>query len=193
MPLHAHDPVPFAFQFHAFDDSFRRTCRHSQSGSRPINRLMMAAVDLHMVGACEPRQPASALERRVMLRITLLYSRRQIRIAVNFVPWFLRRNVLHQSSALMHIQNLTSVANRQHRFVFANRVVQNRAVRPVALRIKRLGLRVAHSPVSAGFYVRRASRQNKSIQPLDLLRQLSAGWFRETSIGSAPARRRASK
>src|SRR5215813_8913070 len=77
MPLHAHHPLPRAFELNAFHNSISRPRRYAQSLSGFIDRLMMAAIDMHVFGARKLEKPASRRKRRAMFRVAFSHASRQ--------------------------------------------------------------------------------------------------------------------
>lgn len=76
----------------------------------------------------------------------------------------LRRNILHERPAKIDVERLHPVANRENRFVRAERVLADGEIGLLALRIRLGGFWIARCVVKRGVYVRWAARQHKGIQ-----------------------------
>src|SRR5262249_54666769 len=98
---------------------------------------------------------------------------RQIGLAVRFGPRPLRRNVLHQRTALVHVQDLAAIADRQHRFMRRQGILEQSAIRPVAIGVERYRLGVASFAVTRRVHVRRTARKHEPIELRGLLSELS--------------------
>src|ERR1700719_143930 len=158
MPLHSDHPIVRGLQLHPLDDAVCATRGDTQFLSWSFDRLVMTAVNLNLRGASQFLQMTAFGQRRAMLQVLAARTCREIGFTVCFGSGLLGRNVLHQRSAPMYVPDLAAVANRQHRLVLRERVLQNRAVGAIAIRVQSLGFRMPRLPVACRVYVCRTSR-----------------------------------
>src|SRR5437016_1058695 len=94
MPLHADNPVFRRIQFHTFNNSVGATSGDPEIVSRPVYRLVMAAVDVHLRRASHLLQITAWSQSRAMLQVFGRRACRKVGFAMRVGAWFLAWNVL---------------------------------------------------------------------------------------------------
>src|SRR5262249_32298205 len=95
-----------------------------------------------------------------------------ISLAVRHRPRPFRGNVLHQRSALVDVQDLAAITDRQHRFMRRQGVMEQSAIRPVAIGVERYRLGVAGFAVTRRVYVRWTAGKHEPVELRGLLSEL---------------------
>src|SRR6478609_9408340 len=94
VPLDADDPVGVAGPLNALNRAVGGICRDTEVLPRPVDRLVMAAVDCALRGLVQLRQPTALAKDGPMLDVSLDSGGRQIRASVSARRGPLSANVL---------------------------------------------------------------------------------------------------
>src|SRR5258708_6104256 len=108
MPLHSNHPIVGRLQFHTFDNPVGAERSDEQFLSRSIDGLVVAAVDLHLSSTRKFFQLAAFSQSRAVFEVFGGRACRQIGFSVCIGSCLLRRNILYQPPALVHVHDLAA-------------------------------------------------------------------------------------
>src|SRR3984893_19443982 len=190
MPLDAYHPVRVPGPFHAFDRPVAGPCTDAQVLAGFVDGLMMAAVDGRLGPFAEPRKQGALQESRPMLNVA--FDRPwslggKIRGPMGNRSGPLRGYVLDQRPLQIDVQDLTAVADREHRLPGSECMVQHGDVGRVSICVHLVYFLVLSSAVTSGIDIRRTAREHKSIESTQLflkpLERLLQGDFERLGAG----------
>ena len=175
MPLHSYNPVGIAGPLYRFDSAIRRVRSDAEFFSRPIDGLVMTAVDVRSRGTGKLCENTSVAQDRIVLLVATLRSGGKIRSSMWNGLWAIGPhigNVLNQGALLVDVENLTAIADGQHWFRRAQSMGEDGFVGHVAVGVEIGRLRVLRSAITAWVHVRGAARQDKGVQFFQLAHKL---------------------
>ncbi len=165
MPLHGKREIPGAVHAETLDQAVVSDRLYGNSIGKPGNALRVQRIHCNSVRACEVAQQA-AFEQMDLMRRTILDIERVVRIFLVAVVSLDFMDVLVQRASKHHVQLLESPANCKHRHSLFERQFYQRQRCFVAVRIMQRTRSACRSVIMMWFDIRRASRQQNSINSL---------------------------